>query len=251
MTETEGRWLDYAWIVTNCTSEHRRTCEYRGGASLGDARQEGNDLRWAGYLGQRYDERNGVLCVGHVHRERTGSELTRVDARAERLLVDAARGWLSLGRSRENDASYLAAVRAAFELWIPIWTRWSRGFKAVVEGELGMDLTQIAWTNLAKCRYPLRGSPPNELLAHCQRTFPIQDVVDAIRPKVVLCCVLRAHEEGTIVKTWNSQHAQPLVFTWNGRNSTDDRGRRLAVWAPEAGRRIRQAFAGSALPGEH
>lgn len=245
VTETERRWLDYAWIVANCTPEHRRTCEDRGGAPPGAKRQVGNDLRWPGYLGRKYDERQGLLCVGHVHRERTGAELTDVDAMVERALVGTTQRWRSQGRSARNDASYLAGVRDAFEEWIPIWLRWSKGFKRVVEGELGMDLTQIAWTNLAKCRYPRPGSPPDKLLVYCQGTFPMREVVDAIRPRAVLCCVLQAHEGGSIVKTWNSDHAQPLVFTWHGLHSTDHRGRKLAEWAPEAGLRIRLAFADS------
>lgn len=250
MTETEDRWLDYAWLVVNCTPEHRSGCEARGGAPLGATRQDGNDFRWPGYLGRRYDEGRGLLCVGHVHRERTGTDLAEVDAKVEGLLVDAVRAWLSLGRSPENDASYLAAVQDAFEEWIPAWRRWSRGFKRVVEGELGMDHTQIAWTNLAKCRYPLTGSPPPKLLAHCQGAFPIREVVDAIRPRAVLCCVLRAEEGGPIVDTWKSQHADPLVFTWHGLHSTDRLRRKLAEWAPEAGLRIRQAFTDPPRPGD-
>ena len=245
VTETESRWLDYAWRVTNCPPEHRRTCESLGGAPVGAARQDGNDLRWPGYLGRRYDQRRGVLCVGHVHRERTGAKLAGADAKVEPLLVDAARRWLTLGRSPENDASYLAAVQDAFEEWIPSWSRWSSGFKRVVEDELGMDHTQIGFTNLAKCRYPLEGSPPIKLFVHCQETFPVQRLVEAIRPRAVLCGVLQADETGQIVSTWKSQHAQPLVFTWHGRQNTDLRGRRLAEWAPEAGRRIRIAFADS------
>ena len=36
----------------------------------------------------------------------------------------------------------------------------------------------------------------------CQRQFPIQQTVEAIRPSVVLSCVLHARPGGGLVRTW-------------------------------------------------
>lgn len=168
---TEHRWLDYAWGVVNCTPAHRRACEAAGGARPSIGRELGNELRWPGYLGRNYVERRGVLCVGHVHRERVGvEEPDVVHTEATAALVDSARVWLSSGRSACADAKYIASVRDEYEAWLPTWPRWYQ-HRDLLDG-LGMDVTQIAWANLAKCRVPIDDKKAvDRVTSLCQAEF--------------------------------------------------------------------------------
>lgn len=107
-----------------------------------------------------------------------------------------------------------------------------------------MSGREIAWTNLAKCRVAIhRGSGVRraeaKLARLCQREFaPVSKLVEAIRPGLVLCCVLHADD---IVSSWDSPSASPLVYCWQGQsghdlNNRDPNRRKLAEWAPEMAR---------------
>ena len=67
-------------------------------------------------------------------------------------MVNAHRRWLQRGRSRDEDRTYLEAVRGAYEDALPHWSRWKRHFRSLVQDYLGISRTDIAWANLAKCR---------------------------------------------------------------------------------------------------
>jgi hypothetical protein len=122
-----------------------------------------------------------------------------------------------------------------------------------VEGYLGLSVTEIAWTNLAKCRVPIHAddgarSAQEHLTRLCQADFaPVGDLVDHIRPVAVLIAVLKAGSGGPIVSSWESPSASPLVFTWQGqsghdRHNADPQARRLSEWAPEMAAQVRQAM---------
>lgn len=259
LTETERRWLDYAWEVVNCPTGHRRACERAGGARPGQGRVDGNELRWPGYLGRRYGEERGVLCVGAVHREAT-PELERRDrtiGRTNAELATSAREWLAGGRSEPGDSRYLGRVRSAYEEALPQWARWQRHYRTLVEDYLGMSSTQIAWSNLAKCRVSIDRGPKQRsaeaaLTRLCQSAFPIDRLIEAIRPVVVLVAVLNAKAGGGIVSSWESASCSPIVYTWQGqsghdRHNTAPGARPLREWAPEMARRVKASF-GSAIP---
>lgn len=128
----EERWLDHAWRVVSCPDRHRQLCEAAGGATLRVGAVDGNELRWPGYLGRNY---LGILCVGHVHRESTPDGLACQPLRVRRSyaqLEAASRAWLAAGRSPQNDAAYLEAVRRTYEEVLSRWSRW-RDFGKVVE----------------------------------------------------------------------------------------------------------------------
>ncbi len=259
MTEIEERWLDYAWSIINCPKSHRERCEALGAAVPGHGRVDGNEVRWPGYLGEGYREGTGILCVGAVHREARPEEEARdsVTRRTNAELVNAHRRWVQRGRSRDEDRDYLAAVRAAYECALPRWDRWKDHFRTLVEVHLGMSRREIAWTNLAKCRVPIhRGNrirtAEAKLIRLCQRDFaPVTELVEAIRPGLVLCCVLHAPSGGDIVSSWDSSSASPLVYCWQGRtghdlHNRDPQRRRLAEWAPEMARAYRTRTQGAA-----
>jgi hypothetical protein len=139
----------------------------------------------------------------------------------------------------------LAAVRSAYEEALPAWNVW-KGFARLVERELSLDVTQIAYANLAKCRVPIERSP-DPLVRLCQRQFPVAQLVDAIQPAVVLTCVLTARRGGPFI--WDSEDARPFVLAWHGRNGTDAGGRPMATWVPEAGRTLRRLLSDEAGAG--
>lgn len=232
----EAHWLDYAWRVVTCPTDHRSECVAAGGAVPGPGRMDGNELRWPGYLGRRYEAGRGVLCVGAVHREGDPAKhgLDTVPGRTDAELVAATRRWMQKGRGLKADAEYLNALRNSYEEALPSWTRYQRHFRSLIEEHLRMDSTQIAWTNLAKCRVSIdRGSAQRaaeqRLTRLCQTTFPVSQLVAAIRPAAVLVAVLRAGENGDIVADWAAPEWRPLVFAWQGqsghdRHNTDSHG---------------------------
>ena len=242
MPTTEERWLDYAWSVVNCPAEHRAHCEALGAAVPGVGRVDGNELRWPGYLGREYQEGAGVLCVAAVHREARPEEEAGTPVGATNAqLIAAHRRWLSEGRSAEEDALFLESIRQTYVDALPHWRRWTRHFRTLVEHHLGLKRTEIAWTNLAKCRLAVhRGnrSAETELTRLCQMEFaPMAELIEAIRPELVLVAVLNGTSGGGIVSTWNSPSTSPLVYSWHGqsghdRHNRDPRRRKLSEWAP-------------------
>jgi hypothetical protein len=252
VNDTEGRWLEYAWGVVNCPDDHRRACEGGGAAVAGPGRYDGNELRFPGYLGRGYCEGRGVLCVGAVHREADPDALEPQHAQLDAELVAAHRDWLASERGLAADARFLSRLRVAYEGSLPFWPRWRRHFRPLVEVYLGMDPTEIAWTNLAKCRVAIhlgsrQRSAESRLTRLCQGAFPVSAVVEAIRPVAVLVAVLAARPGSGIVSSWSSDSCQPLVYTWQGqsghdRHNTDPDRRPFSEWAPEAAAQIRSAF---------
>ncbi len=251
LTDAERNWLDYAWRVVNCPDAHRAACVAAGGAIPGSGRVDGNELRWPGYVGREWEPGKGVLCVGAVHREGDPAKHDgEIITRTNRELNDATRAWPSRGRSPETDEAYLRAIQAAYVDALPTWARWNRHFRPLVVDLLGMSTARIAWSNLAKCRVSIdRGAgtraAEQKVTRLCQQQFvPMSELVAALRPAAVLCCVLGAAEGGEIVKSWDSPEWSPTVFTWFGLTGHDlynqhPLRRDFSVWAPEAAAAIR------------
>jgi len=109
----------------------------------------------------------------------------------------------------------------------------------------GLTLDNIAFTNLAKCRMPYPSDVSSIALAKlCQEQFPIRDVLDRLRPRLVLLSVLPAARDGEVVRSWRTPDAQPTVIAWHGRTGHDrhntEPGRRdFREWAPKAAIAIR------------
>jgi hypothetical protein len=222
--------------VVNASQHHRRGCLVRDAAS-GRGLDGGNDIRFPGFLGERYTPEQGLLCVGQVHREPTNPE--HLDGDPERFIA-AHRAWRESGRLADADTAFLAEVRRYYAATAASWNPWHTHFKRMVVGELGLDMSHIAYTNLAKCRQNPAGKNPRKLSDYCQQDFPVDRLVEVLQPVAVIVCVISA--DPTREGRWASPSWEPLVFACEGRNGCDVRGRGPTVWAPEAAARVRQRW---------
>jgi hypothetical protein len=230
LTVTEERWLEYARRVVNVSEAHISGCESAGGAPAGVDRDPATAVRWPGYIGKEYVEGHGVLCVAQVHRE-GHAKAEKLDDQISLKLVDVVSRWK---QGQVDDVTFLLEARSAYRYWIPLWTRWKQHFKYLVEDLLGLTVDEIAYANLAKCMVPIETSP-DEVVRFCQGDFPVCDLVEAVKPRAVLCCRVDAYEGGPTIKTWCTDE----VYTWDGRHGTNRAGDKLNVWGPRMAEAIR------------
>ncbi|MBD3233222.1 MAG: hypothetical protein GF315_05815 [candidate division Zixibacteria bacterium] len=252
-SDFESKWLDYAWSVLNCSNKQR--CYDAGAAKPHPDRNDGNDLCWPGYIGRNYEPGEGILCVGAVHKELSLDALKK-DAfirRNNEDFVNSARQWLQEGRSPGADQAYLSTVRKVYERALPTWSRYRSHFRMLIEDYLCMDIAQIAWVNLAKCRVPVdqgtkRRAAQADLTCLCQNEGPaMSNLIEALRPVAVLVAGLKAGQDSDIVPSWDGPNWSPLVFSWQGqfghdRHNTDPKRRSLKEWAPEMVAEIKAAL---------
>ncbi len=206
-------------------------------------RGDDSEPRWPGYLGRHY-EQGRVLCLAHVARSADEDREAKrpVLRRTNREIAHACRAWRAAGRTPSTDRDFLEAIRRAYQAQLPETDRWKRHFRSLVEDHLGLDRTHVAWANFAKCRVPVdceRDVRP--VMLACRPLYPVEDLVSAIRPRVVLSCVLDAADGGALVASWGSGHTRPLVFTWHGRTGKNLQGEPMREWAPRAGRQARES----------
>lgn len=234
----ESAWLDYAWAVANCPASHLAVCQREGAAPAVPGRDSGNGMRFPGYLGAAYQS-GRALCLGSAWGEpppeESDPDKTRVAL--DRTIDEIQRDWVREGRSAASDSTYLRGARSAYSEAIQTWPQWRRYFRSIVEDYVGLDVTQIAWSNFAKCRTPAPGGGI-ALARACQGQFPIADLIEAIHPVVVFTAVLAAGRPWEVVRTWGSLDPPPLVYAFHGLRGTDDAGRKLRDWAAEAGRAV-------------
>ena len=112
-----------------------------------------------------------------------------------------------------------------------------------------VDATQIARTNLAKCRVaihrvPVSGRPESRLTRLCQGPFPVSALVEAIRPVAVRVAVLGARPGAGIVDTLASDRCLPLVYAWQGRSGHDRHNTDPIAGRSGSGRRRRRPRSG-------
>lgn len=184
-THAEDVWLDYAWRVATCGPGHLDPCRNAGG----DDPFVDSSVRYPGNLGSAYDDRLGVLCVSLVHKSRDPAQDEDDAERHRRFepISTVISDWRLRGRSDSSDAEYLIESRAAYEAAIITWPTWWLQFKPILD-DARLDHTQVAYTNLAKCRAVLddEDGRSRSLARLCQSAFPIVDLVRSLDPKFVL-----------------------------------------------------------------
>ena len=226
----DGRWLNYAWKVL--TED--------GGLTTCCVTGTSNEVqRWTGCLGGDYSS-GRVLMVGAVHNK-------PVLEQDKAPLALAARAWVDSGRSSTADSRYIAAVRDFYRRVTPTWeyggTVW-RTF-AKLRDRLSVDVEQVAYANVAKCEMRT-GLGYGQLIQQCLRRFPLNDLVDAVNPAIVLIALdnqsfTKAIGVGGIV------HDGRRIFQYNNRNLTDPAGRRFETWVQDAKAAYRSAINGEPM----
>lgn len=161
------------------------------------------------------------MCVNQVHRD-INADAEHVDPEVNRRYVLATGQWKA---GQLDDAGFLGETRTAFEYWIPRWGAWKH-FRYLVEEQLGLGVDQVVYANLAKCQLSTDRST-TKVVRRCQGEFPMCELVEAVRPRAVLCARADAYEGGPTVRKWCS----PDVFTFGFR--TGERNDELrGVWVP-------------------
>ena len=208
-------------------------------------------MRWPGYLGERYEPEQGVLCVGAVHRQGTTELHVRdpVNAATDGELVSVTRSWLTEGRSAASESATCTGCGR------PTFARFRRG-RGGGGTSARWSRTTSAWI-ARRSRTPILRSvacrstaAPNTRAAEatltrlCQRAYPIAELAEALRPAAVLVAVLGGRPGGDIVSRWSSPTWSPLVYAWQGqsghdRHNTAPGARPLHEWAPEMVEEVR------------
>jgi hypothetical protein len=141
---------------------------HRSPRHLGEGLDGGNSLTFPGYIGPNYQPEFGLMCVAHVHREPENEADLIGDPRR---FMAAHKTWKRAERSETTDAAFLAEVRRYYKAAASTWGPWRRSFGPVVEDALEMDLSQVVYANLAKCRQQL-GKGSAETLAVLPAAVP-------------------------------------------------------------------------------
>lgn len=217
MDRIESDWLDYSWSVLN-DADHRAECVRAGGRGIDD-----DELRWPGYLGENYS-RGRLMLVANIHRN-FDSGGAKVSGLARRL-VENANQWKG-GRSEKSDARYLAELRECYVQGLQLWDV-GRRFRKFVENHVGMDLTHVAYLNVAKCQ-STKGTC-HRLQHLCLERFRLLDLVENLQPRLVLTCstVVRDGPDLGVPQKWFHQ----LYGTDEPRNKFDE-------WAPALAARLK------------
>jgi len=92
-----------------------------------------------------------------------------------------------------------------------------------------MDLSQVVYANLAKCRQQLGKGSAETLAVYCQQQFPVAELVGVVRPAAVLVCMLGADPSRGQV-SWEAPDWRQLVYACHGYWSTNVRGSRRSEW---------------------
>lgn len=233
----EQAWLDYAWQVVTTPEDHKRGCLLRG-AARGAGMDGGNAIRYPGYVGRAFVPGKGILCLAHVHREPDSPEHV---AQGEAEYVRAHEKWLAAGRSSEADTRYLEQVRSYYEVGLRGWGPWRNSFRRIIEEDLGLGVSDIAYGNFAKCRQPL-GPNAMPLVEWCQRVHPASQLVAALRPAAVFTRVVAADPRRGIVD-WETSAWTPLIFAFKGRGVVSPEGKLRDDWVPDAVSAIHRRWA--------
>lgn len=226
MKPHEAQWIEYAWSVVACGSDHVRRCTAAGGLGVLDEEA----VRFPGFVGPDFEPGRGVLCLAHVHRYLP--EVDDISGGRFRAFSDAIVGWKKRGRSDESDAVFLAESRPAYMASAKEWPWWKKHYGRLLD-EGRVPISEVAFTNFAKCRTVTEeeSNASLRLAKLCAEEYPPADLVRMLRPAALLIASLQL-EVGDV--------GDVPVIRWNGRNSVDSEGYRLEQWLPRQGGRLRK-----------
>lgn len=206
-------WLEYAWEVVTDAS-HRVDCEKLGGKVFD---LDATETRWPGYIGTNYSSGNPIF-VSNIHRNFDSGGLTE-DVSIVRDFSSANENWKSAGRSISGDNQFLVSTALNYERGLKSWNVGSVMRKYLRAS--GMHWSDVAYLNVAKCQSMDAGSKLQDL---CIRRWPIERLVDALRPSVIVTCSIKIRDRGL--------KGTP-VYWYHQLNKLDSRGRRQDTWMAE------------------
>lgn len=173
MTAVRAAWYDYARSVVGISAEHRHDCTAANGASGTPGLNP--KIRWPGYLGSGYlSAPVRLLCVGQVHH---AAELLRTLGNIQPLLLKVA--------ATHSGQSLMAQITSEYERAMSEWGPWQK-FRKIVD-PLGIDVTGIAYTNVAKCWQTLTDRPDCRLpMRVCARMFDVSRLAKSINAQAII-----------------------------------------------------------------
>ncbi len=187
--------------------------------------------RWPGYLGSRY-KRGRVLLVGAIHNagQLFTPEIVALESQVEK--------WMNASRSTDSNRQYLTAVQSAYlassRRWACNGNVWKRFDELLCY--LGIDIEQVAFTNLAKCFCSV-GQNDTRFVKACLTRYPVGALIEEIQPKAVF---IGKNEKATNRLLGDLEtKTGALVFQYNNRTGQSPDRRSFREWAPEAARKYR------------
>jgi hypothetical protein len=169
-----------------------------------------------------------------------------------RALRSGAASWACTAQTKRDDYRYVRDLRRAYPAAVGQWINQVGGKRGVVWANItrllsifAVDISEIAFTNLAKCVAPV-GANTDKPAIECDQRFPILDLVDRIEPLTVI--VLKdSSKTRRFIHIKPSSALLPLVRRCGNRTGLSGR---LAIdaWAPGLARtywifRLRRALA--------
>lgn len=165
LSELAKRWLIHARAVFAC-ADHHNACDAPTVTGIDPA------LRWPGFVGPNYEKaQKKLLLVGRIHNP-SGWENWPGLGGLQPLIHE----WLSGSRS---DEAFYTDYNREYARRLVTWGPWRKVYDALASAA-GVDATGVAYANVAKCwQYPGKES---KLQRACSRTFPLEELVDIVKP---------------------------------------------------------------------
>ncbi len=158
--------------VVRCTA-----CAECGVSSL--LRDDHFDVPQPGYVGASY-AKSGVMFIGQ--NPGTSPERSRVD--------DTKLAAILLALSREPSAAKFVALRSFLEAFMRTWAITQRYLPL---GRFGLELEEIAYVNVARCRTKKNAAPSPRMAERCI-TLHLERWLDVLQPRVVVFLGKWAHD---------------------------------------------------------
>jgi len=183
--------------------------------------QDCSSLRFPGYLGRDFEPGAGVLVIYNVHRE---FHSWRLVSDPSGVITDFIEASSHLQNAHEPDddqlAEYITAHRPMYEVGLSGgWKVADHLLAALPPCDVPITregLRKIAYVNVSCAQFPELHPEPGDdrrksnLKALCSARHPVSQVVDLLRPAIVLCAsavgsktILGAGARGTLA--WTQQ----------------------------------------------
>jgi uracil-DNA glycosylase len=163
--------------VVRCTA-----CAACGVSSL--LRDDHFDVPQPGYVGESYSK-GGVMFIGQ--NPGTSPERSRED--------DTKHAEILLALSHDPSVERFVALRSFLEAFMRTWAITQRYLPL---GRFGLELEEIAYVNVARCRTKKNAAPSPRMAERCM-TLHLERWLDVLQPRVVVFLGKWAHDAAAVV----------------------------------------------------